>query len=177
MASWPSRLPRGAGAVVVTAIVVVGVGAAEWSVQATITRLAPTMIVPMARPTTAGSVEGGRRGRIGRVSELLYLRDAYLRSFRATVVDEAAGAVALDRTAFYPTGGGQPHDPGILGGAPVVDVRKDGDVVWHHLDGAAPAVGTEVDGEIDWDRRHALMRTHTALHGRCGGVWKEGGGL
>ena len=52
------------------------------------TRLAPTMIVPMARPTTAGSVGRAHRGRIGRVSELLYLRDAYLRSFRATVVDE-----------------------------------------------------------------------------------------
>jgi misacylated tRNA(Ala) deacylase len=107
------------------------------------------------------------------VSELLYLRDAYQRSFRATVVDEADGAVALDRTAFYPTGGGQPHDTGTLAGVAVVDVRKDGDVVWHRLDGAVPAVGTEVDAEIDWDRRHALMRTHTALHVLCGVIWNE----
>jgi misacylated tRNA(Ala) deacylase len=109
------------------------------------------------------------------VSELLYLRDAYLRSFRATVVDGAADAVALDRTAFYPTGGGQPHDTGILAGASVVDVRKDGDLVWHHLHGGAdlPAVGSEVEGVIDWDRRHALMRTHTALHVLCGVIWNE----
>jgi misacylated tRNA(Ala) deacylase len=109
------------------------------------------------------------------VSELLYLRDAYLRSFRATVVDGAADAVALDRTAFYPTGGGQPHDTGTLAGASVVDVRKDGDRVWHHLDGGAdlPAVGSEVESVIDWDRRHALMRTHTALHVLCGVIWNE----
>ncbi len=107
------------------------------------------------------------------MSELLYLRDAYLRRFRATVVDERDGAVALDRTAFYPTGGGQPHDTGTLGGARVTDVRKEGDLVWHHLDGEAPAVGAEVDGEVDWDRRHALMRTHTALHVLCGVIWNE----
>jgi misacylated tRNA(Ala) deacylase len=107
------------------------------------------------------------------VTELLYLRDAYLRSFRATVVDEADGAVALDRTAFYPTGGGQPHDTGTLDGIAVVDVRKDGDVVWHRLDGAAPATATEVEGVVDWDRRHALMRTHTALHVLCGVIWNE----
>src|SRR5215218_10525576 len=98
-------------------MVVVGAGAALSSVHAASRRVVATAIVPTARPTTAGSVEGGRRGRIGRVSDLLYLRDAYLRSFRATVVDESAGAVALDRTAFYPTGGGQPHDTGTLGGA------------------------------------------------------------
>lgn len=111
------------------------------------------------------------------MSELLYLRDAYLRIFRATVVDErvldGAGAVALDRTAFYPTGGGQPHDTGTLGGAKVTDVRKEGDVVWHHLDGDVPAAGAEVEGEIDWDRRYALMRTHTALHVLCGVIWNE----
>jgi misacylated tRNA(Ala) deacylase len=107
------------------------------------------------------------------VSELLYLRDAYLRSFRATVVDVADGAVALDRTAFYPTGGGQPHDTGTLDGVAVIDVRKDGEQVWHRLDGEPPAVGTEVAAEIDWDRRHALMRTHTALHVLCGVIWNE----
>ena len=69
-------------------------------------------------------------------TELLYLRDAYLRAFDATVtdVDAAARAVALDRTAFYPTGGGQPHDTGHARPAcAVVDVRKEGDVVWHTL--------------------------------------------
>jgi misacylated tRNA(Ala) deacylase len=109
------------------------------------------------------------------VTELLYLRDAYQRTFSALVTDVREGAVALDRTAFYPTGGGQPHDTGTLAGRAVVDVRKDGDDVWHVLgDGAtAPAVGDEVDGEIDWDRRHALMRTHTALHVLCGVIWNE----
>lgn len=83
--------------------------------------------------------------------------------------------MALDRTAFYPTGGGQPHDTGALAGKPVIDVRKDGDLVWHVLDGAVPDVGTTVSGTIDWGRRHALMRTHTALHVLCGVIWNEWG--
>jgi misacylated tRNA(Ala) deacylase len=106
-------------------------------------------------------------------TELLYLHDAYLREFTATVVDRREGAVALDRTAFYPTGGGQPHDTGRLGGLAVTDVRKEGDLVWHTLDGDAPALGAEVAGEVDWGRRHALMRTHSALHVLCGVIWNE----
>jgi misacylated tRNA(Ala) deacylase len=106
-------------------------------------------------------------------TELLYLRDAYLREFTATVVDRREDAVALDRTAFYPTGGGQPHDTGSLGGLAVTDVRKEGDLVWHTLEGDAPAVGAEVTGEVDWRRRHALMRTHSALHVLCGVIWNE----
>ena len=106
-------------------------------------------------------------------TELLYLRDAYLRDFTATIVDRRDGAVALDRTAFYPTGGGQPHDTGSLGGLAVTDVRKEGDLVWHTLDGDAPDVGAEIAGEVDWDRRHALMRTHSALHVLCGVIWNE----
>lgn len=108
------------------------------------------------------------------MTELLYLRDAYLTSFTATVVDARDGAVALDRTAFYPTGGGQPHDTGVLAGLTVVDVRKEGDLVWHSLDGGPlPSVGDVVEGTIDWDRRHRLMRTHTALHVLCGVIWNE----
>jgi misacylated tRNA(Ala) deacylase len=107
-------------------------------------------------------------------TDLLYLRDAYLREFTATVVAVDGAAVALDRTAFYATGGGQPHDTGSLAGAIVTDVRKDGDMVWHTLDGTAPpAAGTEVAGAIDWERRYALMRTHTALHILCGVIWNE----
>jgi misacylated tRNA(Ala) deacylase len=107
--------------------------------------------------------------------ELLYLRDAYLRAFDATVVDVQDGRVALDRTAFYPTGGGQPHDTGTINGLRVIDVRKDGDAVWHTLAESAtlPAPGETVSGELDWDRRHALMRTHTALHVLCGVIWNE----
>ena len=106
-------------------------------------------------------------------TESLYLSDAYLRSFSATVVAAQDGAVALDRSAFYPTGGGQPHDTGVLGGLTVTDVRKADGLVWHVVDGVAPAVGTVVDCEIDWGRRHALMRTHTALHVLCGVIWNE----
>jgi misacylated tRNA(Ala) deacylase len=81
--------------------------------------------------------------------------------------------VALDRTAFYPTGGGQPHDTGVLGGSTVTDVRKEGDLVWHSVTGEAPAEGAVLHGELDWDRRHRLMRTHTALHILCGVIWNE----
>jgi misacylated tRNA(Ala) deacylase len=115
-------------------------------------------------------------------TELLYLRDAHLRSFEATVaaVDAEGGRVALDRTAFYPTGGGQPHDTGTLdtpaGTRAVTSVRKEGDLVWHQLEGGdLPAVGDPVSGTLDWERRHQLMRTHTALHVLCGVIWNEWG--
>jgi misacylated tRNA(Ala) deacylase len=110
-------------------------------------------------------------------TDLLYLRDAYLVTFDAEVVaiDEDGRRVALDRTAFYPTGGGQPHDTGVLAGLPVESVRKDGDLVWHAVAGTEPlpAVGDHVDGSVDWERRHALMRTHSALHVLCGVIWNE----
>jgi misacylated tRNA(Ala) deacylase len=111
-------------------------------------------------------------------TELLYLRDAYVRDFDATVtaVDAEGSRVALDQTAFYPTGGGQPYDTGRLGGLPVTAVRKEGDDVWHTIEGGPlPAVGDTVHGEIDWERRHHLMRTHTALHVLCGVIWNEWG--
>src|SRR5206468_3446933 len=101
-------------------------------------------------------------------TELVYLSDAYLRETDATVTAVDGDRVALDRTIFYPTGGGQPHDTGRLGGATVADVRKEGDTVWHRVEGPLPAVGDEMHLEVDWDRRHALMRTHTALHVLCG---------
>ncbi len=109
------------------------------------------------------------------MTDLLYLRDAYLREFSARVTAVEADAVVLDHTAFYPTGGGQPHDVGRLGDATVTDVRKEGDDVWHVLDGTVPAVGDEVVGTIDWERRHQLMRTHTALHVLCGVIWNAYG--
>jgi misacylated tRNA(Ala) deacylase len=108
-------------------------------------------------------------------TELLYLRDAYLTEFDARVVAARGAEIALDRTAFYPTGGGQPHDTGTLAGAHVTDVRKEGDLVWHTVDGELPAEGTDVHGVIDWDRRHRLMRTHSALHTLCGVIWNEWG--
>ncbi len=108
-------------------------------------------------------------------TELLYLHDAYLRDIAATVTAVAADRVTLDRTVFYPTGGGQPHDTGTLGDALVVDVHKEGDAVWHVLDGPVPALGETVQGHLDWERRHALMRTHSALHVLCGVIWNEWG--
>jgi misacylated tRNA(Ala) deacylase len=112
-------------------------------------------------------------------TDKLYLTDAYLRRCTATVVDADAqgGRVALDRTVLYATGGGQPHDRGTLrwagDGAPVASVRSEDELVWHELAGGAPlpAPGTEVEVELDWDRRHALMRTHSALHVLCGVIW------
>src|SRR4051794_40307174 len=107
---------------------------------------------------------------------LLFLRDASLRAFDGTVtaVDGDGRRVTLDRTAFYPTGGGQPHDTGTLAGLPVVDVRKEGEHVWHSLEGAPlPSIGNSVHGVIDWSRRHQLMRTHSALHVLCGVIWNE----
>jgi misacylated tRNA(Ala) deacylase len=111
------------------------------------------------------------------VTELLFLRDAYLRSVEARVVETRDGAVALDRTVFYPTGGGQPHDTGWLDGLEVVDVRKEENLVWHTVSGsgALPVVGSHLEGVINWDRRHALMRTHTALHVLCGVIWNVWG--
>jgi misacylated tRNA(Ala) deacylase len=108
-------------------------------------------------------------------TDLLFLHDAYLTTADATVVAVEGDRVALDRTNFYATGGGQPHDTGRLGEGRVTDVRKDGNVVWHSVEGASPAAGDQVRLEIDWERRHALMRTHTALHVLCGVIWNEWG--
>jgi len=108
-------------------------------------------------------------------TDLAFLRDAYLREADGTVTAVDGDRVALDRTIFYPTGGGQPHDTGLLGDAKVVDVRKEGDSVWHTVEGPLPAVGDDVHLRIDWERRHALMRTHTALHVLCGVIWNEWG--
>jgi misacylated tRNA(Ala) deacylase len=107
-------------------------------------------------------------------TELLYLDDAQLRRFRARVTAVDGDRIALDRTAFYATGGGQPHDDGRLADVPVEDVVHEGPTVWHHLAGPHSfAVGDEVEGEIDWERRHDLMRTHTAVHVLCGVIWNE----
>lgn len=112
---------------------------------------------------------------------MLFLTDAYVTEVDAHVVDVRSDppAIAIDRTVFYATGGGQPHDTGTLAGLPVVDVRKEGDTVWHLVEPAdgvpVPAVGERVHGDVDWKRRHALMRTHTALHVLCGVIWHEWG--
>jgi misacylated tRNA(Ala) deacylase len=114
----------------------------------------------------------------------LFAVDAYRTSFDARVVevDREGGRLRLDRTAFYPTGGGQPHDTGTLtgpGGAlEVTGVRRESGQIWHAVvdktdGGDLPDVGTELGGEIDWARRFQLMRTHTALHILCGVIWAD----
>jgi misacylated tRNA(Ala) deacylase len=94
-----------------------------------------------------------------------------------TEVDPDRRRVALNRTIFYATSGGQPHDTGTLAGLQVTEVRKEGDEVWHTLggDGWLPGPGDRVRGDLDWTRRYALMRTHTALHILCGVIWNEWG--
>jgi len=116
---------------------------------------------------------------------LLYQTDSYLHTFDATVTSVAPErhTVVLDRTAFYPGGGGQPCDHGWLTvngqRLPVVKVAKTGDTVEHVLaaDASLPVPGDTVTGEIDWDRRYRLMRTHTALHVLCGVVFRDYGAL
>ena len=117
------------------------------------------------------------------MTEQLYLVDQELRTFTATATavepaeDGAGGRLLLDQTAFYATGGGQPHDHGTLtidGVAhEITDVRKQGADIWHSIAGPLPEPGTEVTGEVDWDRRHQLMRTHSAMHVLGGVIWNE----
>ena len=111
------------------------------------------------------------------MTEKLYLADADLRIFDATVQAVNDDLVELDKTAFYVTGGGQPHDTGILRWnnteALVVDVRTVEGRVWHQIQGEIPNVGSEVTGIVDDERRHQLMRTHTAMHILCGVMWQR----
>jgi misacylated tRNA(Ala) deacylase len=117
------------------------------------------------------------------MTELLYHTDAYLQEFDAAVttvlIDERA--VVLDKTAFYPGGGGQPCDLGSLNIAGIVyvvdKVKKQGDDVLHFLGGASPlpSIGSASHGTLDWVRRHKLMRTHTALHVLCGTIFRDYG--
>jgi misacylated tRNA(Ala) deacylase len=117
------------------------------------------------------------------MTELLYQTDSYLREFEAAVtrVDEERRALVLDRSAFYPGGGGQPCDFGALSIAgvdyPVAKVRKEGEEVLHFLggDGPLPAPGAACHAALDWTRRYQLMRTHTALHVLCGTVFRDYG--
>jgi len=110
----------------------------------------------------------------------LYLVDAYLREFDARVVAASTDEVVLDRTTFYPEGGGQPADVGRLTAGPdrswtVTSVAKSKEGIRHRVDGTLPSVGQAVHGEIDWDRRYAHMRYHTCLHILSGVVYHRFG--
>jgi misacylated tRNA(Ala) deacylase len=113
------------------------------------------------------------------MTEELFLKDAYLERFKARVVGLDGREVVLDKTAFYPGGGGQPADKGMLGIGPVragvVDARREGGGVVHVLDTAIPDTVGELNGELDWERRYAHMRYHTALHALSGIIWKAFG--
>ena len=115
------------------------------------------------------------------MTKLLAQQDSYLKEFDALVTEINAeeNAIALERTAFYPGGGGQPNDLGEIsfdGKILIVKkVKKQGDTVWHWLEGDLPPVGAQIHGKIDWDRRYKLMRTHTAMHILCGVVWRDYG--
>jgi misacylated tRNA(Ala) deacylase len=115
------------------------------------------------------------------VTDLLYLTDCYLKEFEGTVVMTEGDRTTLNRTAFYPGGGGQQADQGRLlwddVEARVVKVKKQDDQVWHWLDIEPPPVGTLVRGVLDWEHRYKLMRTHTALHILCGVIWRDYGAL
>ena len=114
--------------------------------------------------------------------EELFLGDAYLKEFEAQVIERAGREVVLDRTAFYPGGGGQPADKGSLGIGPVranvVDARREKDGagrVVHVLDNAIPETVRFLRGELAWGRRYAHMRYHTALHVLSGVIWRAFG--
>lgn len=117
------------------------------------------------------------------MTELLYQTDSYLQEFDAivTAVDPDNGTVTLDRTAFYPGGGGQPADFGILSAGEtrwkVKRAKKAGAEIIHllEIDTPLPPVGAKVHGKIDWDHRYKLMRTHTAMHVLCGVIFRDYG--
>lgn len=112
------------------------------------------------------------------MTELLYQTDSYLREFTAKVVaiNTEQNGIVLDRTAFYPGGGGQPHDLGhIIADGKTYKISKIERGNIHIVEGELPAVGEAVQAVLDWDRRYKLMRTHTAMHILCGTVWRDYG--
>ena len=113
------------------------------------------------------------------MTDLLFHKDSYLQSTNATVIKIVEdNGIVLDRTVFYPGGGGQPHDLGVISiGNQNVAVTKvqnvKGEVIHWVEDNHGITTGQSVTAEIDWDRRYTLMRTHTALHILCGVVWRD----
>jgi misacylated tRNA(Ala) deacylase len=119
------------------------------------------------------------------MTELLYQTDSYLKEFEGKIISvlPSERAIVLDRTAFYPGGGGQPCDFGTLtvDGVtyPVDKMKKQREDVLHFIGGdlPLPPVGAAAHGTLDWARRYELMRTHTALHVLCGTVFRDYGAL
>lgn len=117
------------------------------------------------------------------MTTLLYQIDSYLDNFDAVItsIDEESRALVLDRTVFYPGGGGQPPDTGTLSTKDatyrVSRSKKVGNKIFHMVEGDTPLpnIGMKVTGEIDWDHRYRLMRTHTAMHILCGVIFRDYG--
>ena len=115
------------------------------------------------------------------MTQQLYSTDCYMRQFDAKVISigENGREIELDKTAFYPTSGGQPDDTGLLSiGSKdyiVSSVKKDKGRILHHVDREGLVEGDEVQGQIDWTRRFYHMRYHTASHVLSGVIWKETG--
>jgi len=113
------------------------------------------------------------------MTELLYLEDSYLKEFTADVIEVAVeeNAVVLNRTTFYPTGGGQPCDLGEIKfdgkKSNVIKVKKIDGRILHFLEGDLPDINSEIIGKIDWERRYKMMRTHTAMHSLSAVVWRD----
>ena len=118
-----------------------------------------------------------RRASVAAMTERIYSTDAYAREMSAAVVgvDRDDARILLNRTVFYPGGGGQPPDTGELwigeDRLTVTKVAQDSSGVWHWIEGGLPGEGTALEGKVDWDRRYLLMRTHTAMHALCGVIW------
>ena len=112
------------------------------------------------------------------ITEKLYDDDPYLKEFKARVLRVDGNEVELDRTAFYPEGGRQAGDSGVVGGVKVVDTQKDDGAIMHvHETTLVISVGDGVDCEIDWERRHRIMRLHSAAHIMEHFLWKQLGHL
>lgn len=113
------------------------------------------------------------------MTELIYYNDSYQKEFEFKLIEivRDENAVVIDRTAFYPSGGGQPCDIGCL----IVNevkyivkkVKKVNDKIYHYIDGELPIVNDEGIGKIDWDYRYKLMRTHTAMHIISAVAWRD----
>ena len=113
------------------------------------------------------------------MTEKLYHQDAYLQEFEAIVTQLAEGRVTLDRTAFYPGGGGQPSDQGkiVRSGDEFMVSKVNTEVgeIWHTVDSEGLREGDAVAATLDWPNRYMLMRTHTAMHILCGVIWRDYG--
>jgi misacylated tRNA(Ala) deacylase len=113
------------------------------------------------------------------MTELLYLLDSYMKNFDAVVTDVSELGVTLDQTAFYPGGGGQSFDQGLLRAGEqefqVTRMKRSEGKIWHVLEEAGLEKEAKVTGELDWTRRYQLMRTHTAMHVLCGVIWRDYG--